>query len=159
MFIPEYVKKCLDRLENAGFSAYIVGGCVRDACLGITPQDYDMCTSALPEQTEALFSDHHLVLAGKKHGTVGVVTDGGVVEITTFRTEGDYADNRHPAWVAFVPVGILPSMPWPTPPSVVLPIPLTDNQIWNIRFFGPLEIPMPAFRKILCGFCGVSVLL
>ena len=103
MFIPEYVKKCLDRLENAGFSAYIVGGCVRDAGLGITPQDYDMCTSALPEQTEALFSDHHLVLAGKKHGTVGVVTDGGVVEITTFRTEGGYADNRHPEWVEFVP--------------------------------------------------------
>ena len=103
MYIPEYVKKCLDRLESAGFSAYIVGGCVRDACLGITPQDYDMCTSALPEQTEALFSDHHLVLAGKKHGTVGVVTDGGVVEITTFRTEGGYADNRHPEWVEFVP--------------------------------------------------------
>ena len=103
MFIPDYVKKCLDRLENAGFAAYIVGGCVRDACLGIPPQDYDMCTSALPELTEALFADHHLVLAGKKHGTVGVVTEGGVVEITTFRTEGGYTDNRHPEWVEFVP--------------------------------------------------------
>ena len=103
MFIPEYVKKCLDRLEQAGFASYIVGGCVRDACLGIAPQDYDMCTSALPEQTEALFADHHLVLAGKKHGTVGVVTEGVVVEITTFRTEGGYADNRHPEWVEFVP--------------------------------------------------------
>ncbi len=103
MFIPEYVKKCLDRLEAAGFAAYIVGGCVRDACLGLQPQDYDMCTSALPEQTEKIFSDHHLVLAGKKHGTVGVVTEGGVVEITTFRTEGGYTDNRHPQWVEFVP--------------------------------------------------------
>ncbi len=103
MFIPEYVKNCLERLENAGFAAYIVGGCVRDSVLGLPPSDYDMCTSALPEQTEELFSDHDLVLAGKKHGTVGVVTGGGVVEITTFRTEGSYADNRHPERVAFVP--------------------------------------------------------
>ena len=103
MFIPEYVTQCINRLESAGFAAYIVGGCVRDACLGLTPNDYDMCTSALPEETEAVFSDFSLVLAGKKHGTVGVITEGGVVEITTFRTEGDYADNRHPEWVKFVP--------------------------------------------------------
>ena len=103
MMIPEYVRLCLERLENAGFQAYIVGGCVRDSLLGLQPQDYDMTTSALPEQTEALFRDHDLVLAGKKHGTVGVVTGGGVVEITTFRTEGGYADNRHPEWVKFVP--------------------------------------------------------
>ena len=103
MMIPGFVQHCLDRLEQAGFEAYIVGGCVRDSLLEITPQDYDMTTSALPEQTEALFYDHSLVLAGKKHGTVGVVTEGGVVEITTFRTEGGYADNRHPEWVKFVP--------------------------------------------------------
>ena len=103
MFIPNSVLACIDRLENAGFAAYVVGGCVRDACLGLTPADYDMCTAALPEQTEAIFADHRLVLAGKKHGTVGVVTGDGVIEITTFRTEGDYRDNRHPEWVAFVP--------------------------------------------------------
>lgn len=103
MVIPESVQLCLNRLENAGFEAYIVGGCVRDALLGLTPQDYDMCTSALPEQTEAVFSDFPLVLAGKKHGTVGVVIDGSVVEITTYRTEGGYTDNRHPEWVKFVP--------------------------------------------------------
>lgn len=103
MFIPEYVQLCIDRLEKAGFAAYIVGGCVRDAVLGLEPHDYDMCTAALPEQTEAVFADFPLVLAGKKHGTVGVVTGGGVVEITTFRTEGGYADNRHPEWVKFVP--------------------------------------------------------
>lgn len=103
MFLPEYVKTCIDRLESAGFAAYIVGGCVRDSILGLTPSDWDMCTSALPEQTEAVFSDKKLVLAGKKHGTVGVITDCGVVEITTFRTEGNYADNRHPEWVKFVP--------------------------------------------------------
>ena len=103
MFLPEYVKFCMDALENAGFSAYAVGGCVRDSLLGLTPHDYDLCTNALPEQTEAVFSHHNLVLAGKKHGTVGVITEGGVVEITTYRTEGDYLDNRHPEWVAFVP--------------------------------------------------------
>ena len=103
MNLPQYVTECLDALESAGYAAYVVGGCVRDACLGLTPHDFDMCTSALPEQTEAVFADRRLVLAGKKHGTVGVVTDFGVVEITTFRTEGEYRDNRHPDWVAFVP--------------------------------------------------------
>ena len=103
MFLPESVKSCIDALESAGFAAYAVGGCVRDACLGLMPQDYDLCTNALPEQTEAVFSDHRLVLAGKKHGTVAVVTEDGVVEITTYRTEGGYQDNRHPDWVKFVP--------------------------------------------------------
>ena len=103
MRLPQYVKDCLDALENAGFAAYAVGGCVRDACLGLSPHDFDLCTSALPEETEAVFGEKKLVLAGKKHGTVGVVTEGGVVESTTFRTEGAYQDNRHPDWVAFVP--------------------------------------------------------
>ena len=103
MFLPESVLQCILALENAGFSAYVVGGCVRDACLGLVPQDYDMCTSATPDQIREVFRDRRLVLAGEKHGTVGVVTDAGVVEITTFRTEGEYQDNRHPDWVAFVP--------------------------------------------------------
>ena len=103
MILPQYVLSCIDALEAAGFSAYAVGGCVRDACLGLPPHDYDICTGALPEETESVFSGHRLVLAGKKHGTVGVITDSGVVEITTFRTEGGYADNRHPDWVKFVP--------------------------------------------------------
>lgn len=103
MFLPAYITACLDALEGAGFAAYAVGGCVRDALLSLTPQDYDLCTSALPEETEQVFRDKKLVLAGKKHGTVGVVTESGVVEITTFRTEGGYQDNRHPDWVKFVP--------------------------------------------------------
>ena len=103
MYLPESIQNCIDLLENAGFAAYAVGGCVRDACLGLTPHDYDLCTSALPEQTEEVFRDYRLVLAGKKHGTVTVITDGGPVEITTFRTEGGYRDNRHPDWVKFVP--------------------------------------------------------
>lgn len=103
MFLPQYVQKCMEILESAGCAAYAVGGCVRDAVLGLTPQDYDLCTAALPEQMKSLFSGCRLILAGEKHGTVSVITDGGVVEITTFRSEGDYRDSRHPGWVRFVP--------------------------------------------------------
>ena len=103
MYIPENIQNCIDLLETAGFTAYAVGGCVRDACLGLTPHDYDLCTSALPAQTEEVFRDYRLVLAGEKHGTVTVITEDRPVEITTFRTEGGYRDNRHPDWVKFVP--------------------------------------------------------
>ena len=102
MHLPEYVQNCIDALENAGFAAYAVGGCVRDALLGLVPQDYDLCTAALPEETQAIFADCCLVLSGKKHGTVGVVTESGVIEITTFRIEAEYRDNRHPDAVEFV---------------------------------------------------------
>ena len=101
MYLPEAVKTYIGILEDAGAACYAVGGCVRDACLGLTPQDYDLCTSATPETVRRLFADYPLVLAGEKHGTVGVVTQQGVVEITTFRTEGDYQDSRHPDWVKF----------------------------------------------------------
>jgi len=102
MFLPEYVCACISRLEAQGFPCYAVGGCVRDALLGLQPHDYDLCTAATPAQIRDIFFDHRLILAGEKHGTVGVLTDGGVVEITTFRTEGGYDDNRHPNWVHFV---------------------------------------------------------
>ena len=75
---------------------------MRDHFLGLKPHDFDICTDALPEQIEGVFENFPLVLAGKKHGTVGVVTASGVVEITTFRTEGPYRDSRHPDWVKFV---------------------------------------------------------
>ena len=102
MYLPEYVQNCIDTLQQRGFACYAVGGCVRDACLGLTPHDYDLCTDALPVDIRTAFSDNTLVLAGEKHGTVGVVTEQGIVEITTFRTEGDYTDSRHPGWVTFV---------------------------------------------------------
>ena len=102
MYIPESVSELMDRLENAGFECHCVGGCVRDWLMGIAPHDYDCCTAATPEEMQKIFRDRQLVLAGVKHGTVGVVTDSGVVEITTFRTEGGYADSRHPDWVHFV---------------------------------------------------------
>lgn len=102
MKLPAYVLECIDALEKAGFSAYAVGGCVRDHLLGLEPQDYDLCSQALPEQIRQVFADHNLVLSGLKHGTVGVIFPEGVVEITTYRTEGGYTDSRHPDWVRFV---------------------------------------------------------
>lgn len=102
MYLPDAVKNCIDVLEAQGFDTYAVGGCVRDHLLGLQPHDFDLCTRATPAQMQKVFSDHTLVLAGIKHGTVGVVTQSGVVEITTFRTEGSYQDNRHPGWVNFV---------------------------------------------------------
>ena len=102
MILPGYVLTCVDALEHAGFSAYAVGGCVRDSLLGLTPADYDLCTDATPEQMHRVFEGFSLVTSGEKHGTVGVILEHQVVEITTFRTEGDYADSRHPDWVRFV---------------------------------------------------------
>jgi len=102
MYIPDSVLELMDRLEERGFECGCVGGCVRDWLMGIRPHDYDCCTAATPEEMLDIFSDRQLVLAGLKHGTVGVVTADGVVEITTYRTEGGYADARHPDWVEFV---------------------------------------------------------
>ncbi len=102
MYLPPSVLYCIHTLEKAGFRAYAVGGCVRDALLGLTPQDYDLCTNAPPETTAELFSAHTLVRSGQKHGTIGVVVDSVVYEITTFRTEQGYSDGRHPDEVTFV---------------------------------------------------------
>ena len=102
MYLPPYVLPCMQALEQAGFEVYAVGGCVRDALLGITPHDYDLCTNALPEEMRRIFNGYPLVRSGEKHGTIGVVIDQNVVEITTFRTEGGYQDSRHPDWVRFV---------------------------------------------------------
>ncbi len=102
MKLPDPILALMRQLESAGHPCYAVGGCVRDHLLGRPPQDYDLCTAATPAEMKAIFRDHRLILAGEKHGTVGVLTEVGVVEITTFRTESNYADNRHPDRVAFV---------------------------------------------------------
>ena len=102
MALPEEVLYCMQTLKKGGHSAYVVGGCVRDHLLGLAPQDYDLCTSARPEEICALFEGHTLVRAGEKHGTIGVVIGHKVYEITTYRTEGSYTDNRHPDEVSFV---------------------------------------------------------
>ena len=95
--------KVLSGLLCAGYGAYAVGGCVRDALLGKTPSDWDICTGALPQQTIALFGEENCIPTGIKHGTVTVKMDGGLYEVTTFRTEGTYSDGRHPDSVHFVP--------------------------------------------------------
>lgn len=93
----------LTRLHAAGYAAYAVGGCVRDSLLGQTPHDWDLCTSATPEQVLELFGEAHCIPTGLQHGTVTVKHGGELYEITTFRTEGAYSDGRHPDHVAFVP--------------------------------------------------------
>lgn len=102
MEIPEKVRFLLDRLTRQDYEAYTVGGCVRDALLGRTPGDWDICTSALPEETEACFSDFRVIETGLKHGTVTVLVEQTPFEITTFRREGAYLDHRRPEQVKFV---------------------------------------------------------
>ena len=93
----------LARLYGAGYAAYAVGGCVRDSLLGRTPQDWDLCTSARPEQVLALFGEGQCIPTGLQHGTVTIKYGGQLYETTTFRTEGAYTDGRHPDEVHFVP--------------------------------------------------------
>ena len=99
--LPEYVEFAIERLRASGFEVYVVGGCVRDMIMGKVPNDYDMTTNALPQQTAECFSDLHVIETGLKHGTVTVVVDRHPLEITTFRHDGEYDDNRHPKNVTF----------------------------------------------------------
>ena len=100
--LPAPVSDLLGRLTRAGFSAYAVGGCVRDSLLGMEPHDWDICTSALPEQMQEVFSGYRTVETGLKHGTLTVIADHLPYEVTTFRIDGDYTDHRHPDSVIFV---------------------------------------------------------
>ena len=101
--MDEGAAELLDTLHRAGYAAYVVGGCVRDSLLGLTPHDWDLCTSALPQQGMELFGEEKCIPTGLQHGTVTVRQGGGLYEITTFRTEGTYTDGRHPDEVHFVP--------------------------------------------------------
>ena len=101
--MDEGAAELLDTLHRAGYTAYVVGGCVRDSLLGLTPHDWDLCTSALPQQGMELFGEEKCIPTGLQHGTVTVKQGGGLYEITTFRTEGAYTDGRHPDEVHFVP--------------------------------------------------------
>ena len=98
--IPENIAFVLDTLAQNGYEAYIVGGCVRDASLGILPSDFDVTTSAKPKEVMGLFEK--TVPTGIKHGTVTVISENQPVEVTTFRTDGEYNDSRHPLNVEFV---------------------------------------------------------
>ncbi|MBQ7976436.1 MAG: HD domain-containing protein [Clostridia bacterium] len=101
MRLPEYVLTLISRLEENGFEAYAVGGCVRDMLMGKEPNDYDITTNAKPEEIKKCFTDYPTILIGEKHGTVCVVSDGENVEITTYRIDGEYKDSRHPEKVSF----------------------------------------------------------
>ena len=99
--MPNQVAKALMMLDESGFEAYIVGGCVRDSIMGRKPSDWDITTSATPDEICSVFSEFKTVLTGVKHGTVTVIIDHFNMEITTFRTEGGYSDNRRPDYVNF----------------------------------------------------------
>lgn len=99
--IPEKVEFIINRLENAGFEAYCVGGGVRDLVTGGSPDDWDITTSALPEETKEVFKDFRTVDTGLRHGTITLIIEKTPFEITTFRIDGEYGDNRHPENVSF----------------------------------------------------------
>lgn len=101
MQIPEEPKRLMKMLMDAGYEAFVVGGCVRDSLIGRTPHDWDICTNALPDQMKEVFSDFRVLDTGLKHGTLTVLLENPY-EITTYRKDGDYSDHRHPDQVEFV---------------------------------------------------------
>lgn len=99
--IPTGARKIIARLEQHGYEAYIVGGCVRDSLMGKSPSDWDICTSARAEEMMALFEDKRVIPTGIQHGTLTILAEDGAYEVTTFRIDGEYLDHRHPKSVAF----------------------------------------------------------
>ena len=100
--VPTYAIEVLNRLTHYGYKAYVVGGCVRDSLLGRDPADWDVCTDATPQEMLTVFRSFRVFKTGLKHGTITVRSRGHSVEVTTFRTDGTYTDNRHPDAVSFV---------------------------------------------------------
>lgn len=101
IIIPEIVEMCIKKLKNEGYEAFVVGGCVRDSIIGRQPNDWDVCTSALPKDTKEVFKEYKTIDIGIDHGTVAVVIHKETIEITTYRVDGEYKDNRRPEKVAF----------------------------------------------------------
>lgn len=99
--LPKNVKLIIDILNNYNFEAFIVGGCVRDSIIGLTPHDWDICTNAKPEEIKKCFANFNTFDSGIKHGTISIVIDGEVYEVTTYRIDGTYSDNRRPDNVTF----------------------------------------------------------
>ena len=100
--LPQGAAFVLKRLHDAGYQAYVVGGCVRDTRLGIVPKDWDVGTNALPHEMQRVFADCHVIETGLQHGTLTVMYDHEPYEVTTFRVDGEYTDHRHPDEVIFV---------------------------------------------------------
>lgn len=101
ILLPENVNQIIKILNNNGFEAFAVGGCVRDSLLGLTPHDWDICTSAKPEDIKNCFKEFNTFDSGIKHGTISIVINKEVFEVTTYRIDGEYTDNRHPESVTF----------------------------------------------------------
>jgi len=101
IILPKQIETALSTLIKNGYQAYIVGGCVRDILLNKNPKDYDITTNALPQQIISLFSNYYIIDKGLKHGTVTVIINNMPIEITTYRIDGEYSDNRHPDKVSF----------------------------------------------------------
>ena len=102
IIIPIGAVTILKKLQNSGYEAYVVGGCVRDSLLGRSPKDFDITTNCLPEEVISIFkSTHKVIPTGLKHGTVTILDEGIPYEVTTFRIDGEYLDNRHPEKVQF----------------------------------------------------------
>ena len=99
--LPDAVLHAILTLNDAGFEAYVVGGCVRDSLMGKIPEDWDITTSATPDELQVVFGEYRCIKTGLQHGTVTVLIDGMPLEITTYRVDGDYSDGRHPDTVAF----------------------------------------------------------
>lgn len=99
--VPNCVQHILNKMEENGYQCYLVGGCVRDMIMGKKPHDFDLCTNAVPDEIIEVFDSYKVLETGRKHGTITVVYDEQFVEITTFRVDGDYGDNRHPDNVNF----------------------------------------------------------
>ena len=101
IFIPQFVRTALDRLNECGYEGYIVGGCVRDSLLGKKPHDYDVCTNCTPDKMLEVFANFRTIETGLKHGTLTVLIEGEPVEITCYRSDGEYIGHRKPAKVTF----------------------------------------------------------
>lgn len=99
--LPPKVKYIIDKIYENDYEAYIVGGCVRDSILGLTPNDYDITTNATPDEIKSIFNEFKCIETGIEHGTVSIVIDKDIYEITTYRIEGEYKDHRRPKNVDF----------------------------------------------------------
>ncbi|MBR5155690.1 MAG: CCA tRNA nucleotidyltransferase [Clostridia bacterium] len=101
MILPHFITKTVHALESCGFEAFLVGGSVRDSLLGHSPTDWDITTSAEPKDVIRIFGEENCIPTGIKHGTITLLTDNQPVEITTYRIDGNYLDNRHPENIIF----------------------------------------------------------
>lgn len=102
MKIPKYIRDIIKEIENHGYEVFVVGGACRDYLMGKIPKDYDIATSAKPHETKEIFKGYNILDYGEKHGTISVFVSKKEVQITTFRLDKEYMDNRHPKEVEFI---------------------------------------------------------